>query len=216
MFKGAIFDVDGVIVDTVPLHFAAWEKMFSEYGINFTFEDYKHKVDGIPRNDGARAILSGLNDEEIKEAATKKQGYFLQSVETENIPAYPTTIQLVKEFKKAGKKIAFASSSKNCKLILTKIGVIQLADTIVDGNDITRGKPDPQIFQIAADRLGCAYAECVVFEDAVLGVKAAKNGGMACVGVDRYNHPQRLKDADIVVDDLNALDSAKIERLFKG
>ena len=81
MFRGAIFDVDGVLVDTVPIHFKAWKKMFSEYGVDFTFDDYKSKVDGIPRYDGARAILKNLSDTEIKEAGDRKQRYFLEFID---------------------------------------------------------------------------------------------------------------------------------------
>ncbi|MFB0526129.1 MAG: HAD family hydrolase [bacterium] len=215
MFKGAIFDLDGVVVDTVPIHFKAWKKMFSEYGIDFTFDDYKSKVDGIPRYDGARAILKEINDAELKEAADRKQKYFLEFIEKEDIPVYTSCVDLIKELRNHNKKIAIASSSRNCKRILQRAGIIHLADAIVDGNDITRAKPDPQIFQLAADRLGCAYAECIVFEDAVLGVEAAINGKMLCIGIDRYGNPQRLAKANLVVDDLSKVDYKKVEGLFK-
>ena len=214
MFKGAIFDLDGVIVNTVPIHFKAWKKMFSEYGINFTFDDYKTKVDGIPRYDGARAILKDLNDEELKEAADKKQKYFLEFIEEEDIPVYTGTIKLIKKFKEYDKKIAVASSSRNCKKVLKRVEIIHLADAIVDGYDITRAKPDPQIFQLAAQRLGLSSAECLVFEDATLGVEAAKNAKMPCIGIDRYGNPARLAKANLVVDDLSKVDYAAVERLL--
>jgi len=215
MFKGAIFDLDGVIVDTVPIHFKAWKKMFSEYGIDFTFDEYKSKVDGIPRYDGARAILTDISEAELKEAGDRKQKYFLEFIEKEEIPVDDSSIDLVKELKSHNKKIAFASSSRNCKRILQRVKIIHLADAIVDGNDITRAKPDPQIFQLACERLGCAYAECVVFEDAVLGVEAAVNGKILCVGIDRYGNPKRLAKANLVVDDLSKVDYETIEGLFK-
>ncbi|MFC1674413.1 HAD family hydrolase [Candidatus Omnitrophota bacterium] len=213
-FKGAVFDVDGVLVDTVPLHFKAWKKMFAEYGIDFNFEDYKAKVDGIPRNDGARAILTDLSDEELKKAAARKQDHFLEFIDKEEIPVYDSSVSLVKEIKKRGRKLAFASSSRNCKRVLQRVGIIELADAVVDGNDITKGKPDPQIFQMAAERLGCDFGECVVFEDAVLGVEAAKNGNMLCVGIDRYKDPARLAKADLVVSDLSETDYNSLEELF--
>jgi len=215
MFKCAIFDLDGVVVDTVPIHFKAWKQMFSEYGIDFNFDDYKSKVDGIPRYDGAKAILTNLNDAEIKEAGDKKQGYFLEFIEKEDVPRHNSSIELIKDLKKRGKKIAIASSSKNCKRILEKIGIISIAGTIVDGNDITKGKPDPQIFQLAAQRLQCNYENCIVFEDAVLGVEAALNGKMHCIGIDRYNNPARLAKANLVVKDLSEVNYETIERLFK-
>jgi len=214
-FKAAIFDLDGVIVNTVPIHFKAWKKMFSEYGIDFSFDDYKEKVDGIPRLDGARAILKDVNQQGLEEAGAKKQQYFLEVIEKENVPVYEPSINLIKELKKHKKKIAIASSSKNCKRILQKVKIIDLADAIVGGNDFERGKPDPQIFQLAAERLGCNYKECVVFEDAVLGVEAAVNGSMLCVGVDHYGDPQRLAKANLVVGDLSKVNYKTLEELFK-
>jgi beta-phosphoglucomutase len=214
MFKGAIFDLDGVIVNTVPFHFKAWKKMFSEYGIDFNFNEYKHKIDGIPRFDGAKAILTDLSKSEIEKAGDIKQKYFLELVEKEKVPVYGSTVVLTKKLKEHNKKIAFASSSRNCKRILEKTGLMYLADTIVDGSDITRGKPDPQIFELAAQGLGCDYSECVVFEDAVLGVEAAINANMKCVGIDRYDNASRLAKADLVVKDLKETDYEAIEGLF--
>jgi len=214
-FKGAIFDLDGVIVNTVPLHFKAWKKMFSEYGIDFTFDDYKSKVDGIPRYDGARAILKDRSEAEIKKAGATKQVYFVELIESEEVPVYTSSIDLIKELKSHDKKIAIASSSRNCKRILEQTKIIHLADAIVGGADFSRGKPDPQIFQMAADRLACPHQECLVFEDAVLGVEAAINGKMLCIGIDRYGNPARLAKANLVVDDLSRVDYNAIEELFK-
>ena len=99
-FKGAIFDLDGVVVDTVPIHFKAWKKMFGEYGIEFSFDEYKKKVDGIPRMDGARAILTNLDQKELDEAASRKQNYFLEFLQKEKIQTHDSTIKLVNELKK--------------------------------------------------------------------------------------------------------------------
>ena len=213
-FKAAIFDLDGVIVDTVPIHFKAWKEMFAEYGKEFTFEDYKQKVDGIPRIDGGRAILTDLSDEDIKKACDKKQGYFLEFIEKDEIPTHESTLRLIKELKSHSIKIANISSSRNCKRILKRINLIDELDAIVDGTEITKGKPDPQVFLMAAERLSAKPEDCIVFEDAVLGVEAAKRAKMLCVGIDRYNEPDRLKKADIVVSDLKELDYNKLIDLF--
>ncbi|MBL7130140.1 MAG: beta-phosphoglucomutase family hydrolase [Candidatus Omnitrophica bacterium] len=213
-FKAAIFDLDGVIVDTVPIHFKAWKEMFAEYGKEFTFEDYKQKVDGIPRIDGGRAILTDLSDEDIKKACDKKQGYFLEFIEKDEIPTHESTLRLIKELKSHSIKIANISSSRNCKRILKRINLIDELDAIVDGTEITKGKPDPQVFLMAAERLSAKPEDCIVFEDAVLGVEAAKRAKMLCVGIDRYNEPDRLKKADIVVSDLKELDYNKLRDLF--
>lgn len=214
-FKGAIFDVDGVIVNTVPLHFNAWKRMFGEYGKNFTFEDYKHKVDGIPRLDGARAILTDLNKEELEEAASKKQGYYLESVDKGEIEIYPSAVDLVKKLKAKKIKVAAASSSKNCKYVLEKARVLDLFDAVVSGGDFKKGKPDPEIFLLAASRLGVSRNEAVVFEDAKLGVVAAKNGNMLCVGIAREENNELLKKANLVVRDLSELSYGILSKLFE-
>lgn len=197
----AIFDLDGVVVNTVPLHFQAWKRMFNEYGHDFTFEDYKQKVDGIPRFDGARAILTELSEDEVHAAGDKKQGYFRELLDAADIPRYDSTIKLIDDLLAAGIKVAVISSSKNCPHILKKIGLYDRLNAVISGSDITKGKPDPQIFLMAAERVGTDPANCVVFEDAVLGVEAAKNGNMKCVGLDRYDEPGRLAKADVVVKD---------------
>lgn len=212
--KGAIFDLDGVIVSTVSLHFNAWKKMFGEYGKEFTFQDYKDKVDGIPRIDGARAILTDLTPEELDKAATKKQGYFLEHLASETIKVYESTFNLVHKFKDEGIKVSVISSSKNCLDILKKVKADHLFDVIITGHDIKRGKPEPDVFLTAAEKLGLTPDTCVVFEDAVLGVEAAKRANMKCVGIDRYEKPERLQAADIVVSDLAEVTFEQIKGLI--
>ena len=214
MMKAAIFDLDGVIVNTVPLHFKAWQRMFKEYGKYFNFDDYKQKVDGIPRADGAKAILTELKDDELKKAADKKQAYFLEYLHSEKIPVYDTTVELIKALRAEDLKRGVISSSKNCLPILKKAGLVDLFDVIITGNDITKGKPDPQRFLIAAEKMQVGSESCVVFEDAVLGVEGAKRAGMRCVGIDRYGDPERLKKADLVVTDLGEVTVKKIKELF--
>ena len=114
-FKGAIFDLDGVVVDTVALHFKAWKKMFGEYGKEFTFDDYKKKVDGIPRVDGAKAVLTDLPQDELQKAAARKQDYFLEFLKVDGIKVYTTTVDLIKELKTKGNRwfICCPSFSRN-------------------------------------------------------------------------------------------------------
>jgi len=213
-FKGAIFDLDGVVVDTVPLHFRAWKRMFGEYGKEFTFDDYKNKVDGIPRTDGARAILTDLALEELEKAAKKKQDYYLELVNQGEIEVYGSTVSLIKNLKTKNIKIAAASSSRNCKYILEKTNLLSLFDSVVQGGDFKKGKPAPEIFLLAAKKIGASSEESIVFEDAKLGVEAAKAGGMKCVGIDRTGTPELLKKADIVVKDLVDVDYGKLVGLF--
>jgi len=214
MMQAAIFDLDGVIVNTVPLHFKAWQRMFAEYGKEFDFEDYKEKVDGILRIDGARAILTDIDEAELKKAADKKQVYFLEYLNSEEISVYNDTVDLVKALKKEKIKRSVISSSKNCLPILKKVNLVELFDVILTGNDVTKGKPDPQVFFMAAEKMSVEPGSCVVFEDAVLGVEAGKRAGMKCVGIDRHGNPERLKKADLVVGDLGEVTVEKIKDLF--
>lgn len=213
-FQAAIFDLDGVVVNTVQIHFKAWKRMFEEYGYEFSFEDYKKKVDGIPRIDGAKAIMKDKPMGEVERAASKKQGYFREILEKESIPQFDTTINLVRKLKSKNIKVAVISSSKNCFYILDKINLTNTLDTIISGHDITKGKPDPQIFLMAAERIGVRPENCVVFEDALLGVEAAKRAGMICVGIDRYDDPGRLKRSDVIVKDLSEVNYNQLKGLF--
>lgn len=213
-FKGAIFDMDGVLVDTVPLHFKAWKKMFNGYGKEFNLEDYNSKVDGIPRLDGARAILTDLSTDEIEKACDKKQEYFMGYLQTEGIDVYPTSVILMEELRDNRVKIAVISSSRNCPYILKKTAIDKLIDVQVSGSDITKGKPDPAIFLMARDKLSLRGEECIVFEDAHLGVEAARRADIFTVGVDRHNDPERLKRADLIIKDLGEVDYNKLKTLI--
>ncbi|NQU17594.1 MAG: beta-phosphoglucomutase family hydrolase [Candidatus Saganbacteria bacterium] len=203
MFKGAIFDLDGVIVNTVPVHFKAWKKMFEEYGHPFNFDDYLAKVDGIPRIPGAKAILTELSEEKIIEASNKKQTYFREFLDSEPIEIFESSVKLIKEMKQKGVKLAAASSSKNATFILEKIELMSYFDANVSGGDLKKGKPDPEIFLSAAQKMGCDPSECIVFEDAKLGVEAAVRGSFACIGINRHDNAEALKKADIVLNDLS-------------
>lgn len=214
MISGVIFDLDGIVVNTVPIHFKAWEKMFNEYGKDFTFSDYKDKVDGIPRFDGAANILTDLSKEEIQIAGQKKQDYFRFLLDSDEIPVYKTTINLIKELKENGIPSAVISSSKNCTYILKKINIFELLDVVVDGQRGLTGKPDPEIFLVAAAELKVTPKTCVVFEDALLGVESAKNAGMYVIGIDRYNNHQRLKKADKILEDVSDISFNELINLF--
>jgi len=212
-FRGVISDLDGVIVNTVPVHFKAWHRTFAEFGVDFTFDDYLQKVDGIRRTDGVRNILVDWDEKDIRKAAKRKQELFLELIQ-DGVETYPSTIILLENLKTLGLKLAAISSSMNCETILRSIGIYHMFDTVVMGNDITKGKPDPQIFLTAAQRMGMKPDNCIVFEDAKLGVEAAKKGSFFCVGIDRNGSPGLLTDADIIVKDLAEIDFNTFSRLF--
>ncbi len=208
--KGAIFDLDGVIVNTVPLHFKAWKKMFEEHGHKFTMEDYLKKVDGRPRLEGAAAILTELSPEEIKKAGEIKQTYYLQLLEKESIEIFESSVKALKDLKAKGIKLAAASSSKNATRILKKINLYDVFDANVSGADFEKGKPDPEIFLTAASRLKLKPKDCVVFEDAKSGVEAAINGKFYCIAINRHDNLKALEGANKIVNDLSEISTDEI------
>jgi len=215
MIKGAIFDLDGVIVDTVPFHFKAWQKMFNQYGHDFAMADYLAKVDGRPRLEGAAAILTELSPAEIVKAGDIKQGYYLEFLDKEPLEVFESTIKLIKEMKTNKIKLAAASSSKNAVMILKKIKIFDLLEANVSGSDFEKGKPDPEIFLTAAKKIGLVPKECVVFEDAKSGIEAAFSGGFYSVGINRHNDCAGLKLANKIVNDLKEISLAEILGLGK-
>ncbi len=208
--KAAIFDLDGVIVDTVPLHFRAWQKMFEQYGHKFTMADYLAKVDGRPRLEGAAAILTELSPEEIIKAGDIKQGYYLEMLDNDEIKIFDSSVKVIKELKSRGIKLAAASSSKNAVRILKKIKLYDIFEVNVSGADFEKGKPDPEIFLTAATKLGVSPRTSVVFEDAKSGVEAAVNGGFFAIGINRHDNAAALAGAKRIVNDLGEISVEEI------
>ena len=216
-FKGAIFDLDGVIVDSVPLHFSAWKRLFEEsYNIPFDMKVYQEKVDGMPRLDAIRLMLPNASEEEIVKAGDIKQRYYLEMLHSGKLEQFPAAFRLIADLLENNIILAAASSSKNTKEILTMIGLIDKFSAIIDGYSIEKGKPHPEIFLKAAAAINLEVSECVVFEDSLAGVQAAKAGGFLCVGIDRHNKPENYQLADIQVPDLEQISYSSLEQLFNG
>ena len=210
--KACLFDLDGVIVDTAVYHFQAWRRLANELGFDFT-EHQNEQLKGISRMESLDLILKWgnviLSEEEKIEWATRKNAWYLELVlkmtpneVLKGIPAF------LKSLRANGIKIALGSASKNSRLILEKIKMIEFFDVIIDGNDLTRGKPDPQVFLLGAEAIGCKPADCVVFEDALAGVQAGKAGGMKVIGV---GDAKILHEADFVI---KGFEEMTVERLF--
>ena len=215
-FKGVIFDLDGVLVDSIPLHYAAWKRLFEENGHAFDNRIYRQKVDGRPRLDGVRGVMGDLDEESVIEAGNRKQGYYQEMINQGQLQPFPTSIPFIKALSARGILLAAASSSENTCLILDSIGVLDDFMAVVTAADVKHGKPHPDIFLAAAKRMGLSVPECVVFEDAESGVKAAKRGGFYCVGVDRHQQPEYFREADLVVADLGGFENRTQEPLFKA
>ena len=205
--KACIFDLDGVIVDTVPAHFIAWKAMADELKIPFTADDNEH-LKGISRKDSMKRILALGNmtrtDEEIDQMTDKKNAIYVEIISKMTADdILPGVIDFIQLLKGHNIPIAIGSASKNTPTILKAVGLDSTFDAIVDGNQVTNGKPDPEVFLKGAERLQVAPEECLVLEDAISGVEAAKRGGMKCLGVGEANI---LGKADKVVPNLKNLD----------
>ena len=212
-FKGAIFDVDGVIVDTAHIHHKSWEIVLKKYGINFTFKDFKSKVDGKPRAFGARTILPEATPAQIDDICAKKQEQFERILRTGRVKVFKTTVAFIKMLKSKGIKLAMASSSKNAGPILKKVKVYPYFDAEVEGALLEKGKPHPDIFLIASGKLGLKPSECIVFEDAQIGIDAAVNAKIKCVAINR-DKSHLITGANLRVGDFRQLSLKKIQDLF--
>jgi beta-phosphoglucomutase len=200
VIKACIFDLDGVIVDTAHYHFLAWKRLAKELGIELT-EAENERLKGVSRIDSLKIILSlgglTLPPAKMEELANRKNTWFVEYVEAmkpEEI--FPGVKELIAEMRKRSLKIGLASSSKNAKRVVELLCITGLFDACVDGMMITHSKPDPEIFLLAAKKLGVTPQQSVVFEDAEAGVEAALRAGMKCVGV---GSPRQLGKADVVV-----------------
>lgn len=210
-FKAALFDLDGVIVDTAKYHYLAWKRLADELGLYFDAE-INERLKGVSRMASLDIILEkspkAHSPGEKEAMASRKNGYYVEMIGAlkpeevlEGMPA------LLAELRAAGIRTAICSASKNAGLILERLGLIPAFDTIVGGNDVSRSKPDPEVFEVAARRLGIPHSDCLVFEDAAAGVAAAKAAGMKAVGIGK---PDQLSAADWVVEATGRLSLSSI------
>ena len=213
--KAIIWDMDGVIADTAPYHLKAWQQVFQKRGVEFTEEDFKHNFG--QRNDTIIRDVLGqdTSQSEIEAISLEKENGFRNMVR-QRIKPLPGVINLIKLLTKHGVKMALASSApiENIQLLITGLGINNYFQAIISDKEVTEGKPSPQGFRLAAQRLGVKPENCIVVEDAVAGVTAAKRAGMHCLAVTN-THPRRsLLEADLIVDTLEAISVNDLERLL--
>lgn len=199
--KGVIFDLDGVLVVTDECHYKGWKRLADEEGIPFTHED-NHRLRGVSRMDSLELLLEKASrqytDAEKLEMATRKNNYYVAFLEDVTpADALPGSRETLERLRAMGIKLAVGSSSRNTPLIMAKVDLSRYFDAVADGNDITNSKPDPEVFLLAAERLGLAPEECVVVEDAEAGVEAARRAGMRVFAIGpAARHPNVQTRAD--------------------
>ena len=217
MIKASIFDLDGVLVDTAKYHLLAWKRLTDQLGIDFTEKD-NERLKGVSRSDSLEIILNlgGLkNDVALKAEYTNlKNSWYLDYIDKMTPDEIlPGSLEFINELKGAGIKTALGSASRNTFLILKKVGMEKLFDAVADGNIVKKAKPDPEVFLVAARMMNIEPMQCIVFEDAVAGVRAALNAGMLCVGV---GSPEVLTEAHAVISGLNEMNIMKLEEIGKN
>lgn len=204
--KAFIFDLDGVIVDTAKYHFLAWKKIANQLGIEFT-EENNELLKGVSRIRSLDIILelgnkAASQEDKDKWLTQKNEDYLSQLVDMDYREILPGVFDVLQFLKRNKQPIALGSASKNARPILEKTGILSYFDAIVDGNDVTNAKPDPEVFLIAAKLLNVKPENAVVFEDSVAGIQAANIANMISIGIGDKNI---LHGAKYVFEDFTAI-----------
>lgn len=213
--RAVIWDMDGIIIDSAPYHLKAWQEVFSKRGLNFTDDDF-HSSFGM-RNDTIIGdfLGEGAPDEEIAAIGREKEASFRLKIR-QNPRPLPGVVALMAALAERDLKMAIASSAprENIELVIDTLGIARHFLVIISEKDVTRGKPEPDGYLLAAKRLGVKPENCLVIEDAIVGVTAARRAGMHCLAVTNSHPRDSLSDADLVVDSLEEISAGDIAKLL--
>lgn len=212
--KAFIFDLDGVIVDTAKYHYLAWQKIANQLGIEFTPE-HNEELKGVSRVRSLELILQlgkieASQEDKDKWLTQKNEDYLSYLVDMDNSELLAGVLPVLRYLKERKQLIALGSASKNARPILEKTGIIYYFDAIVDGNDVSNAKPDPEVFLRAAELLNTAPENAIVFEDSVAGIQAANIANMTSVGI---GEAKILYEADYIFPDFTHIETNFIETL---
>lgn len=214
--KAFIFDLDGVIVDTAKYHYLAWQKIAAELNIEFTHE-HNELLKGVSRVRSLDIILelgkvTASQEDKDRWLVQKNEDYLSYLVDMDASEILPGVFPILKFLKENNQPIALGSASKNARPILEKTGLLSYFDAIVDGNDVTNAKPDPEVFLMAAKLLNTTPENSIVFEDSVAGVQAANIGNMTSIGIGEAT---TLYEAKYIFKDFTAIDTQFIKELIR-
>lgn len=215
--KAVLFDLDGILTDTANYHYLAWRAMAKKIGVNID-KEFNEQLKGISRKESLELILekgelqnkfSQVEKEEL--AANKNEEYLVMIEQMNSDDILPGIELLLRELKNENILLGLASASQNGPFILKKLGLLDLFDTIVNPAELSAGKPDPEIFQKAAEQIGCSVNECVGIEDAAAGVDSINCANIVSIAV---GDKQILGAADKVVETTNQLTANLIKRVW--
>ena len=215
--KAFIFDLDGVIVDTAKYHYLAWKKIANELGIDFTHE-HNELLKGVSRVRSLDIILElgkieASQQDKNKWLIQKNEDYLSYLVDMDESEILPGVMPILKYLKANNQKIALGSASKNARPILEKTGILDYFDAIVDGNDVSNAKPDPEVFVRAAQLLNTSNEDSIVFEDSVAGVQAANIAHMKSIGIGEKSV---LHEANHIFHDFTSIETSFIDQLINN
>jgi len=213
--KAFIFDLDGVIVDTAKYHFLAWQKLANQLGIQFTHE-HNEGLKGVSRVRSLEIILElgkiqASEEDKNKWLIQKNEEYLSYLVTMDEKELLPDVIRVLQYLKDKNQFIALGSASKNARPILEKTNIMHFFDAIVDGNDVSNAKPDPEVFLRAAQLVGVTNENAIVFEDSVAGIQAANIANMTSVGIGDQSV---LHEAKYNFKDFTFIDEATLDKLI--
>jgi len=213
--KAFIFDLDGVIVDTAKFHFLAWKKLADSLNINFTHE-INEQLKGVSRVRSLEIILSQGNvpasqEDKNKWLAQKNEDYLAFVHQMDKSEILPRVEEVLQFLKANNQYVVLGSASKNARPILEKVNILHYFDALVDGNDVTNAKPDPEVFLQGANQVQVAYKDAIVFEDSVAGIQAANVAGMTSVGI---GEKEVLHESDFCFRDFTEMSNDFIMQLI--
>ncbi len=209
--------MDGTMVDNTPYHYRTWKVMFDKYGLgNLSQQTYYAELSGVPIIDTVKRLFTDAqNSAKMQELVREKELIYQDLYSPHAIPVNGL-VELLTELKQAGVKLAIASSASvhDIEFVLKHIHVKDFFDVIVDGSQVDKGKPSPDIFLKAAADLETTPEDCIVFEDSIAGIKAGNAAGMKVVGVATGNTADRLQPSALVINDFTELNLQKLADLF--
>jgi beta-phosphoglucomutase len=210
-----IFDMDGVLVDSYHAHFVSWSRLYGELGADYSEDEFAADFGRTSRDILRRRFGEDFPLEEIRKLDDRKEALFREEL-TEAFPVMDGAIELIDGLAAGGFRMAIGSSGppENIALCLEKLDRCDKIEAVVTGADVSRGKPDPQVFQLAASRLALPAESCAVVEDAVHGVEAANRAGMLSIGLTGTVARQQLAEANLVIESLHELSAARIRDLI--
>ena len=213
--KGFIFDLDGVIVNTAKYHYLAWKELADRLNIEFTKKE-NEQLKGVSRVKSLEKILAfgnkTISEVEFNKLMTQKNDDYLQYVNKMNEnEILPDVLKVLNYLIEKQQPISLGSASKNAKTILEKVNLLEKFTAIVDGNEVVKGKPNPEVFLKAAQKLQIEPKKCIVFEDAIAGIQAANAAQMISIGI---GDKDTLHEANFIVKDFTEISTEFLKKLI--